>query len=50
MSDDRVDLEVIQEFIEESRDLIEQLEPTIIELGQKEESEALNAIFRLAAL
>lgn len=47
MSDDMIDLEVIQEFIEESRDLIAQLEPTIIELGQNQEGEELNAIFRL---
>ena len=27
-------IEIIQEFSQESRDMIEQLEPTIIELGQ----------------
>ncbi len=32
MSDDQI--EIIQEFVTESRDMIEQLEPTIIELGQ----------------
>ncbi|MDO3378086.1 chemotaxis protein CheA [Geoalkalibacter halelectricus] len=32
VSDDQI--EIIQEFVQESRDMIDQLEPTIIELGQ----------------
>ncbi len=40
-------MEIIQEFVTESRDMIEQLEPAIIELGQNSEPETMNAIFRL---
>ncbi len=40
-------IEIIQEFVTESRDMIEQLEPAIIELGQNSDSETMNAIFRL---
>lgn len=45
-------IEIIQEFIQESHDMIDQLEPTIIELGQsyqggRPDSETMNAIFRL---
>jgi two-component system, chemotaxis family, sensor kinase CheA len=41
-------IEIIQEFVQESRDMIDQLEPTIIELGQSEDGEkTINAIFRL---
>ena len=45
IDDDQI--EIIQEFITESRDMIEQLEPQIIELGQNSDSETMNAIFRL---
>jgi two-component system, chemotaxis family, sensor kinase CheA len=46
------DIEIIQDFIEESSDMIEQLEPIIIELGQipkdrEDWPETINAIFRL---
>ncbi|MFK5926364.1 MAG: chemotaxis protein CheA [Desulfuromusa sp.] len=40
-------LEIIHEFATESRDMIEQLEPAIIELGDNSDPEILNAIFRL---
>jgi two-component system chemotaxis sensor kinase CheA len=40
-------IEIIQEFSQESRDMIEQLEPTIIELGQCTDNETINAVFRL---
>jgi len=40
-------IEIIQEFSQESRDMIEQLEPTIIELGQNTDNETINAVFRL---
>jgi len=45
IDDDQI--EIIQEFITESRDMIEQLEPQIIELGQNSDPETINAIFRL---
>jgi len=45
LDDDQI--EIIQEFATESRDMIEQLEPAIIELGQNSDSETINAIFRL---
>lgn len=45
LDDDQI--EIIQEFITESRDMIEQLEPQIIELGQDSDPETMNAIFRL---
>ncbi|MDX2493643.1 MAG: Hpt domain-containing protein, partial [Desulfuromusa sp.] len=45
LDDDQI--EIIQEFATESRDMIEQLEPAIIELGQNSDPEILNAIFRL---
>ncbi len=45
IDDDQI--EIIQEFITESRDMIEQLEPQIIELGQNSDPEIMNAIFRL---
>ncbi|MCF6267163.1 MAG: chemotaxis protein CheA [Desulfuromusa sp.] len=45
LDDDQI--EIIQEFATESRDMIEQLEPAIIELGQNSDPETLNAIFRL---
>ncbi len=45
IDDDQI--EIIQEFITESRDMIEQLEPQIIELGQNTDPETINAIFRL---
>jgi len=45
LDDDQI--EIIQEFITESRDMIEQLEPQIIELGQNSNPEIINAIFRL---
>jgi two-component system chemotaxis sensor kinase CheA len=46
------DIEIIHDFIEESSDMIEQLEPIIIELGQIPKDrddwpETINAIFRL---
>lgn len=46
------DIEILQDFIEESSDMIEQLEPIIIELGRISRSaddwlETMNAIFRL---
>ena len=46
------DIEILQDFIEESNHMIEQLEPIIIELGQISRSaddwlETMNAIFRL---
>ncbi|MCW8859727.1 MAG: chemotaxis protein CheA [Deltaproteobacteria bacterium] len=47
MQIDEDQLEIIQEFVTESRDMIEQLEPAIIELGQNSDSEVMNAIFRL---
>lgn len=40
-------IEIIEEFSQESRDMIEQLEPTIIELGQNTDNETINAVFRL---
>ena len=40
-------IEIIQEFVQESQDMIEQLEPTIIELGQNTDNETINAVFRL---
>lgn len=40
--------EIIQEFVQESQDTLEHLEPTIIELGQKAgDPDVLNQIFRL---
>ncbi len=45
IDDDQI--EIIQEFVTESRDMIEQLEPAIIELGQNSDPETINAIFRL---
>ena len=45
IDDDQI--EIIQEFVTESRDMIEQLEPAIIELGQNSDPETVNAIFRL---
>jgi two-component system chemotaxis sensor kinase CheA len=45
IDDDQI--EIIQEFITESRDMIEQLEPQIIELGRNSDPETINAIFRL---
>lgn len=45
ISDDQI--EIIQEFVTESRDMIDQLEPAIIELGQNSDPETMNAIFRL---
>lgn len=48
ISDDQ--LEIIQEFVTESRDMIDQLEPTIIELSQdcsNPDIETINSIFRL---
>ncbi|MDP3479177.1 MAG: chemotaxis protein CheA, partial [Desulfoprunum sp.] len=46
------DIEILHDFIEESSDMIEQLEPIIIELGRISRSaddwlETMNAIFRL---
>lgn len=41
------DKEIILDFAQESRELIEQLEPSLIELGQKEDEQQLNSIFRL---
>ena len=38
--------EIIQEFIQECHEILEQLEPTIIELEQKGDDQALNSIFR----
>ena len=45
IDDDQI--EIIQEFVTESRDMIEQLEPAIIELGQNSDPETINSIFRL---
>lgn len=45
ISDDQ--REMILDFAQESRELIEQLEPSIIELGQKKDEQVLNSIFRL---
>lgn len=45
LDDDQI--EIIQEFVTESRDMIEQLEPAIIELGHDSDPETMNAIFRL---
>jgi len=45
LDDDQI--EIIQEFVTESRDMIEQLEPAIIELGHNSDPEIMNAIFRL---
>lgn len=45
LDDDQI--EIIQEFATESRDMIEQLEPAIIELGQNSDPDTINAIFRL---
>lgn len=45
LDDDQI--EIIQEFATESRDMIDQLEPAIIELGDNSDPETLNAIFRL---
>ncbi|NCO51590.1 MAG: chemotaxis protein CheA [Deltaproteobacteria bacterium] len=47
MDIDNDQLEIIQEFVTESRDMIEQLEPQIIQLGQDSDPEIMNAIFRL---
>lgn len=47
MNIDDDQIEIIQEFVTESRDMIEQLEPQIIELGQNSDPETMNAIFRL---
>ncbi len=47
MDIDNDQIEIIQEFVTESRDMIEQLEPAIIELGQNSDPETINAIFRL---
>ncbi len=44
---DNDQIEIIQEFVTESRDMIEQLEPAIIELGHNSDAEIMNAIFRL---
>lgn len=47
------EIEIIQEFIQESHDMIEELEPTIIELGMscqggnQPDKDTINAIFRL---
>ncbi|MDD2557225.1 MAG: chemotaxis protein CheA [Desulfuromonas sp.] len=40
-------IEIIVDFVQESQDMIEQLEPTIIELGQDADPETINAVFRL---
>lgn len=40
-------IEIIVDFVQESQDMIEQLEPTIIELGQDEDPDTINAVFRL---
>ncbi len=45
VDDDQI--EIIQEFVTESLDMIEQLEPAIIELGQDSDPEIINSIFRL---
>ncbi len=45
LDDDQI--EIIQEFATESRDMIDQLEPAIIELGDNSDPETLNSIFRL---
>ncbi|MDW7757278.1 MAG: Hpt domain-containing protein, partial [Desulfuromonadales bacterium] len=46
ISDEQI--EIIQEFVQESRDMIDQLEPTIIELGNSGGDEkTINAVFRL---
>jgi two-component system chemotaxis sensor kinase CheA len=47
MNIDDDQIEIIQEFVTESRDMIDQLEPQIIELGQQSDPETMNAIFRL---
>lgn len=47
MDIDNDQIEIIQEFVTESMDMIEQLEPQIIELGQNSDPETMNAIFRL---
>jgi two-component system chemotaxis sensor kinase CheA len=47
MNIDDDQIEIIHEFVTESRDMIEQLEPAIIELGQNSDPETMNAIFRL---
>jgi two-component system chemotaxis sensor kinase CheA len=47
MDIDSDQIEIIQEFVTESRDMIEQLEPAIIELGHNSDPETMNAIFRL---
>jgi two-component system chemotaxis sensor kinase CheA len=47
MNIDDDQIEIIQEFVTESRDMIEQLEPAIIELGQNSDPETINSIFRL---
>ncbi len=47
MEIDNDQIEIIQEFVTESQDMIEQLEPQIIELGQNSDPETMNAIFRL---
>ena len=47
MDIDNDQIEIIQEFVTESQDMIEQLEPAIIELGQNSDPETMNAIFRL---
>jgi two-component system chemotaxis sensor kinase CheA len=40
-------IEIIVDFVQESQDMIEQLEPTIIELGQDADPDTINAVFRL---
>lgn len=40
-------IEIIEDFVQESQDMIEQLEPTIIELGQDTGQDTINAVFRL---
>ncbi|MFN2257775.1 MAG: Hpt domain-containing protein, partial [Desulfuromonadaceae bacterium] len=40
-------IEIIVDFVQESQDMIEQLEPTIIELGQDADTDTINAVFRL---
>lgn len=40
-------IEIIVDFVQESQDMIEQLEPTIIELGRDVDPDTINAVFRL---
>lgn len=41
-------VEILEEFVQESQEMLDQLEPTIIELGQiGQDSDTINAIFRL---